>query len=143
MKGFGNRTPETLFLGSPFSSLAPACRTPPATSAYKPERPTNWLDQWCHLVDSVGTAHGDGGKDPSLEEVLLEGWGGASAPAWAGQRLPPLKAGFRTPRTGPKSRPGRNSEFLWTTVVYKAHIRELPVSVLYALFPPWSDGGVV
>ncbi|XP_004860727.1 tRNA-splicing endonuclease subunit Sen54 isoform X1 [Heterocephalus glaber] len=67
-------------------------------------------------------AHGEGGGDPSLEEVLLD-WGGASAPAWAGQRLPPSKPGFGTPGMGPKGGPGRSSEPLGTAVVYKARIR--------------------
>lgn len=49
-------------------------------------------------------AHGGGGVDPSLEEVLMTDWGGASAPSWTGQRLPPPGPGPRKPASKPLGR---------------------------------------
>ncbi|XP_033623611.1 uncharacterized protein LOC104866624 isoform X1 [Fukomys damarensis] len=110
---------------------ATACKDPrrtqrdsPGDRCRRPEWPTHrhWPEQWCHLADSVGAAHGNGGGDPNLQEALLEDWGAASAPAWVGQRLLPSKPGFGTPRLGPKGGARWSSEPLLTTVVYKATI---------------------
>lgn len=70
----------------------------------RPRSPTTGCsEQWCHLVDGVRAAHGGGGGDPSLE-VLMTGWGGASAPSWAGQRLPLPPPGLRNSAFEPLGR---------------------------------------
>lgn len=78
----------------PFSCSSPLVLpgTPAATSARDPKSQADgpWSERWCHLAGRVGTARGGGGGDPRLREALTTGWGGASAPPWVGQRLPPL-----------------------------------------------------
>ncbi|KAL4686944.1 hypothetical protein H8959_019072 [Pygathrix nigripes] len=67
-------------------------RRPPVAAGRSMAPPSGW-----HQSGPQGRR-----GDPSLEEALVPGGGGASAPSWAGQRLSPqaLETQLRSPAVG-------------------------------------------
>lgn len=89
MKGFG-KTRD--LLGESPSFLSHPSRDSLGNLRLRPESASHLALLAGAMMTPSGQCQGGpggGDRDPSLEEVLLEGWGGASAPAWDGQRLPP------------------------------------------------------
>lgn len=149
--GPGIETQESHLGSPPLSSFSPLVLpgTPAATSARDPKSQADgpWSERWCHLAGRVGTARGGGGGDPRLREALTTGWGGASAPLWVGQRLPPppqvLEARLPSPQAGTQQKDLKELRApivcTWRPVValsVRSRIGE--PSILLSLTPPSS-----
>lgn len=149
--GPGIETQESHSGSPPLSSFSPLVLpgTPAATSARDPKSQADgpWSERWCHLAGRVGTARGGGGGDPRLREALTTGWGGASAPSWVGQRLPPppqvLEARLPSPQAGTQQKDLKELRApivcTWRPVValsVRSRIGE--PSILLSLTPPSS-----